>query len=134
MSVHVHVTVKSGPSPSVLNNLRRLLTRMQDALGCARTVRVILVGSRKAHHLNRRFLGRDDPADVLTFTLGEAVEIYINADLLRRSGNYSEHLGYYAIHGLLHGCGFTHHGHEDAKTMEKLEQEWFQRWKASLPS
>ena len=134
MSVHVHSTVKSGPSPSVLNKLRRLLTRMQDTLGCPRTVRVILVGSRKARNLNRTFLGRDNPADVLTFPLGEVVEIYINADLLRRTGNFSEHLGYYAIHGLLHGCGFTHRGQKDAETMEKLEREWFQRWKASLPS
>ncbi len=134
MSVHVHSTVRSGPSPSVLNKLRRLLARMQDALGCPQTVRVILVGSRKARNLNRRFLGRDHPADVLTFPLGEVVEIYINADFLRRTGNFSKFLGYFAIHGLLHACGFTHHGEQDAEAMEKMEQEWFQRWKASLPS
>lgn len=134
MSVHVHRTVQGGPSPSVLNKLRRLLTALQNAIGCHRVVHVILVGSRKARRLNRKFLGRDHPADVLTFPLEDGVEIYINADFLRRTGNFSESLGYYAIHGLLHGCGFTHHGQEDAETMEALEREWFQRWKASLPS
>jgi len=134
MSVRVHVTVRSGPSPSVLNKLRTFLATLQNALGCHRVVHVILVGSRKARNLNRRFLGRDNPADVLTFPLGDTVEIYINVDFLRRTGNFSESLGFYAIHGLLHGCGFTHHGREDTATMETLEREWLRRWKASLPS
>lgn len=134
MSVTVHITTKSAPSPSVLNRLRRLLRNILEELSCGRTVRVILVGSRRARRLNRQFLGRDYVPDVLTFPLGEEVEIYINMDVLRKTRNVGEFLGYYAIHGLLHGCGFTHQGEKDAEEMERLEQRWMERWRSSLPS
>lgn len=134
MSVRIYVATKSTPSPSVLNNLKTLLSEMLKDLSCTRRVRVILVGARRARDLNRRFLGRDYTPDVLTFPLGDEVEIYINLDFLRRTRNFREMLGFYAIHGLLHGCGFTHHGDRDSGEMEHLEQVWFARWKAFLPS
>ncbi len=132
MSVHVHLAVRRALSPRLLSKLRRFLQEVVESQGCSGTFHVILIGNRRARKLNRLYLGRDKPADVLTFPLGEVVEVYVNVDWLGRTGNLSEALGFYALHGILHGCGHTHRGETDSREMEALEQRWMERWKAFL--
>lgn len=130
MSVHIHLAVKRALSPRLLSKLRRFLQTVIQTLSCSKEFHIILIGDRRARHLNQTYLGHSYPADVLTFPLDETVEVYVNVDELARQKNISELLGFYALHGVLHGCGHTHRGEEDTRKMKTLEQRWMEQWKA----
>ncbi|MEW6546098.1 MAG: rRNA maturation RNase YbeY [Bacillota bacterium] len=79
------------------------------------TVSVALVGDEQIRELNRRFLDRDRPTDVLAFPLGTGEpgawgEVVVSVDTARRqaaerNGGLQEELLLLAVHGTLHLLG-----------------------------
>jgi probable rRNA maturation factor len=90
----------------------------------AGTVNVAFVTDRFIHLLNRRFLGRNRPTDVLAFPRSRppvparnseslAGEVYVSRDRARIQARtyrqrYGEELRRLVLHGLLHLAGLTH--------------------------
>ncbi|MBM3323515.1 rRNA maturation RNase YbeY [candidate division WOR-3 bacterium] len=87
------------------------------------TVNVVFVSNRYIHTLNNRYLKRDRPTDVLSFSLDPLIprpldpsplgEIYISRDQARIQAreygvSYRSELKRLVLHGLLHLCGLTH--------------------------
>jgi len=79
------------------------------------TVSVALVSDEQIQEVNRRFLGRDRPTDVMAFPLGEGPgawgEVVISVDTARRqaeerNGELKEELLLLAVHGTLHLLGW----------------------------
>ncbi len=103
-----------------VRRLCRLVAR--DFKPDAAAVNFIFVNDRRIHELNRRFLKRDRPTDVISFNCdgphlpGEPRllgEVYISRDRARAQArefgvSYSSELRRLIIHGLLHLLGFTH--------------------------
>ncbi|MBM3314256.1 rRNA maturation RNase YbeY [candidate division WOR-3 bacterium] len=103
----------------------RLLARR-----CARRLRrapvrvnIVFVNDRYLRGLNRRFLGRDRPTDVISFPpapgpasrTGDVppAEVYVSRDQARIQAreygvSYGEELRRLVLHGLLHLAGLTH--------------------------
>jgi probable rRNA maturation factor len=86
-------------------------------------ITVILCDDGLSGALNREFLGRNRPTDVLSFELGEpggdrtAGEIYVNLDRARRQAldygvSFWNELARLAIHGLLHL--YNYHDRDDS--------------------
>jgi|GEM_PF-445843 len=89
---------------------------------CPRSVNVIFVTDREIHALNRRFLHRDRPTDVISFNCDEPGlpgephllgEVYISRDRAREQAreygvSYASELRRLVLHGLLHLLGLTH--------------------------
>jgi probable rRNA maturation factor len=85
--------------------------------------------------LNRRFKGKDAPANILSFShpkdfiipapprkdkiLGE---IYLAPNYIKK---HRENLDFMVIHGLLHLLGYDHAAKNDRMRMEKKEREIF---------
>jgi rRNA maturation RNase YbeY len=76
---------------------------------------VALVSDEQMREVNRRFLGRDRPTDVMAFPLGEGPgawgEVVISVDTARRqaeerNGELKEELLLLAVHGTLHLLGW----------------------------
>ncbi|MEW6398308.1 MAG: rRNA maturation RNase YbeY [Bacillota bacterium] len=76
---------------------------------------VALVSDEQMREVNRRFLGRDRPTDVMAFPLGEGPgawgEVVVSVDTARRQaeerdGNLKEELLLLAVHGTLHLLGW----------------------------
>ena len=80
-------------------------------------VSVALLDDDDMRELNRRYLGRDRPTDVLAFTLGDGEDtvgdVYIGMPQARRQAGelgipLREELARLAIHGVLHVLGHDH--------------------------
>ena len=103
-----------------VRRLCRLLTR--DFEPDAAAVNVIFVTDRQIHLLNRRFLHRDRPTNVISFNCNEPQlpgepcllgEVYISRDRAREQAREygvtsASELRRLALHGLLHLLGLTH--------------------------
>ena len=91
-----------------------------------REATVILVDDAYITRLNREFLGRDRPTNVLAFDLGDEAEVYVSVETTWREFGetaWKTGLVYYAVHGLLHLSGYDHKVKSRAAAMEQVQQE-----------
>ena len=92
-----------------------------------------LVDDTEIARLNREYLGKDRPTDVIAFSLGSDDEpigdVYVGAEQARRQAQalgvpLREELARLAIHGTLHVLGYDHPDEEDcsASAMYVLQE------------
>ncbi len=101
---------------------------------------ISIVGDRTIHRLNRDYLNRDHPTNVISFSQQEGDfsklapyilgDVVISADTAAReaeSGGWTtyQRLIFLLLHGILHLTGYDHErsGDEEARKMKKKEQE-----------
>lgn len=109
--------------------LRRVLGGAARALRVSGELALVLAGDRTLRRLNRRYRGRDQATDVLSFPgpggeegLGDVLisveTAERNARALGRS--LAQELDVLALHGFLHVLGYDHETDDGA--MDRLEQ------------
>jgi probable rRNA maturation factor len=103
---------------------------------------VVIVGDRSIRSLNREYLGRDKPTNVISFPMQEGEfsgmnpewlgDVVISADTCAREAaeggiGFSARLAFLILHGILHLTGFDHErsGPDEAERMEAREREVF---------
>lgn len=118
--------------------LRHKLERVLEDLACPdKELSVLFTDDAGISHLNRRYLGKKGPTNVLAFPMEGGPppvvvspmlgDVVISVDTaLKESGEFGEELTYtidrLLIHGVLHLMGYDHEKSEDgAKRMEKEE-------------
>ena len=101
-----------------------------------------IVGDRTMRVLNRDYLQKDRPTNVISFSMQEGEyaainpellgDIVISADTAAREAEeggitFWERLVFLLLHGILHLTGYDHErsGEEEARRMEAKEQELF---------
>ena len=103
-----------------IRRLCRLLTK--DFRPDAAAVNVVFVTDRRIRELNRRFLKRDRPTNVISFNCDEPHppgeprllgEVYVSRDRARAQAreygvSYASELRRLVVHGLLHLLGLAH--------------------------
>ena len=107
--------------------------RILSDLGCHDgELSIVLLDDDDIQHLNRDYLARDYPTNVLSFPMGEGFllgDVVISTEAAQREANESgitleEDLGILLVHGILHLLGYDHEGvPEEAARMESKEQE-----------
>ena len=122
--------------------LKRLAQEILESLGSTDVeLSLLLVDNLKIQELNKRYLGKDSPTDVLSFSMRDGEFGDINTNLigdvvvsLERAGELAEEgnisfktmVANLLIHGILHLSGYDHErGLEDARIMERKEKELF---------
>jgi rRNA maturation RNase YbeY len=120
----------------------RLTRPTRRAKPARAVVNVVLVGNRRIRELNRQYLKRDRPTDVLAFPLGRAWdtirnpkrisvmshaeyllgEVYVSRDQARLQArengvSYHDEVRRLVLHGILHLLGLTH----------KQMEAWYKR-------
>jgi probable rRNA maturation factor len=121
--------------------LSRFVSKASRASGVKGTVDVLVTTSRELRLLNNRFLGKDEPTDVLSFPseLGSAKhcagEIAISAEIASENArllghSLAEEIKILALHGLLHLAGYDH----ERDKGEMARKELRLRTKLNLPS
>jgi probable rRNA maturation factor len=115
-----------------------------SALGCPdeTELSVSIVGDRAIRIINRDYLARDKPTNVISFSLQEGDcsginphalgDVIISADTAAREAEasgleYYERLVFLLLHGILHLCGYDHErsGEAEAKRMRLKERQLF---------
>ncbi len=103
---------------------------------------VAIVGDRSIRRLNREYLGRDKPTNVISFAMQEGEfpevnpgllgDVVISADTCAREAeeggvSFDARLTFLLLHGILHLTGYDHErsGEAEARRMEEKERELF---------
>jgi probable rRNA maturation factor len=120
--------------------LRRFLPRARGLLrGPLAEMSLALVGDRRMGELHERFMGIAGPTDVLTFELehdrrgrvaaGEVVVCVPHAVRAARRGGVAvrKEVLLYALHGMLHLCGFDDRTDRDFVRMHQREDDILRR-------
>ena len=114
-----------------------------NASGCPEALlSVLIVDDREIQKINRDYLGKDSPTNVISFAMqegeGQGVQphllgdVVISAETAARDANeaqvsFDSELYFLLLHGILHLLGYDHERgtEEDARLMEKRERELF---------
>ena len=95
-------------------------------------INLAVVADDEIISLNRRFLGKSNSTDVISFDLSDNTDdtrffdIAVNAQMAQRQGQAKSHspeseLALYFLHGLLHNFGFDDTSSDKAAKMHKTE-------------
>lgn len=99
--------------------LAKFVVRASRVSSLKGTVNVLVTSSSELRSLNRRFRGKDQPTDVLSFppapgfVAGLAGDIAISAEIARQNARRLGHsaaqeIKILALHGVLHLAGYDH--------------------------
>ncbi|MFZ1008219.1 MAG: rRNA maturation RNase YbeY [Candidatus Sulfotelmatobacter sp.] len=104
------------------SSLERFVLRARRAAGLRDVVNVLVTNNSELKSLNRQFLGKDKPTDVLSFPTAPAVhrkskrfagEVAISADIARQNAarlghSVADEVRILVLHGILHLAGYDH--------------------------
>jgi probable rRNA maturation factor len=133
------VLFRRAPHALARGEVRRFAALLRREVAGGRLFRCLLADDRELQRLNRMFLGRDYPTDVLTFPepgpdgfLGEiAISCERAAEQARRYGHSpAQEAAILMLHGVLHLLGMDHE--RDRGRMARVERKW--RKALGLPS
>lgn len=104
----LHKTVKGKPP------LLPFLGMKEAVLGKEYDLSIIFIGSARSQTLNKRYRGKDRPANILSFPItSDEGEIFIDLKEAKRSAkdfdrSFESFIGFLFIHGLYHLKGYEH--------------------------
>lgn len=135
------VIFRRAPQRAMRTELEAFARRLRREVARGRNFLCLITGDRELRRLNRRFLGKDYPTDVLSFpalngpapsrggerSLGEiAISAERAARQARRFGHTAdEEIQILMLHGLLHLMGMDHEN--DGGRMARAEVRWRKR-------
>ncbi len=121
------------PSHPAADQLRAIINSCLERLDCGPCeVHVLVTGDNRIRDLNRDYLGRDKPTDVLSFVDGDMLpdgrrllgQIAVSLDTARKQAEAQGHseireLQELVLHATLHLLGYDHSG--DQGEMNRVE-------------
>lgn len=112
--------------------LAKFVSRASRASKLKGSVNVLVTGSAELRSLNRRFRGKDQPTDVMSFPAGPcfvnglAGDIAISADIANKNARRLGHspaqeIKILALHGVLHLVGYDHERDDGAMSGKEAQ-------------
>jgi probable rRNA maturation factor len=129
--------------PIKIEKLKKVAQTILSVLGCPDSeISILIVDDARIQELNRDYLQRDNPTNVISFSMIEGEggtlqpqllgDVVISADTAARdaleaSTTFESELYFLLLHGILHLLGYDHERGtaEDAVKMEAMELEIF---------
>jgi probable rRNA maturation factor len=131
-------------------SIRGSVVRLLKATDCAnREISITFIDDEAIQTINKKYLGRNKPTNVISFSLQEGEfgninptvlgDIVISVDTAERDAasgrmSFDEEILFLIIHGLLHLTGYNHENttKANAMKMKKKEKELFRLLTQSL--
>ncbi|AAR35660.2 rRNA maturation RNase YbeY [Geobacter sulfurreducens] len=139
----VAITNRQKRHPIGTRRLRKVAETILGALGYPDSeLSVVITGDLGIRRVNRDYLGKDRPTNVISFAMGEGDfgdlnpdvlgDVIISADTAAREAEeagiaFWSRLCFLLLHGTLHITGYDHErsGEAEARRMEAKEREIF---------
>jgi probable rRNA maturation factor len=112
--------------------------RILSDLGCRESeLSILLLDDDEMHRLNRQYLSRDHPTNVLAFAMGEGEDRHLNPSVLgdvvvstetaerearQRGVSLKEEMALLLAHGILHLLGYDHEDDQKAAAVMEAKQ------------
>lgn len=99
-------------------------------LGKEYDLSLVFIGSKKSKTLNKKYRGKDKPANILSFPIDKTEgEIFIDLHEAKKTSKnfnrkYENFVAFLFIHGLFHLKGYSHGSkmeHEELKTRKRFK-------------
>lgn len=114
MKVNIYNQATSRISSRTNKNITRIVSYVIKKENASLSdLNVIITNDSYIKELNKKFLNKNRPTNVLAFNMEEVSEIYISYDQV----DSSDDLLYCIVHGLLHILGYDHGKQETAEAM-----------------
>ena len=122
----------------MINKTRMKLPRLpfaeikNDILGRNYSLSVAFVGNKESREINKRYKGKDKPANILSFSMRRNEgEIVLCPEVIKKEAGgfhktFTEFLGFLVIHGMLHLEGMRH-GSKMEEAERRYDQKYFHR-------
>jgi len=136
----VRVTVKNLQKKVSLRprEIKKIISKVlqSEKKGIKGEINVSFVNDPLIRKLNKKYLKKDSPTDVLAFNIGDIKEktklyadILISADTALRNAKIFKttpdyELKLYSVHGILHLLGYDDHSLKDKKIIRKKELKY----------
>ncbi len=101
-----------------------------------KTINVLITKDSEMEEFNKKYRNKLGPTDVLSFEYGldkEVIgEIIISVDSIKKNAKelnetFDEEFFYILIHGVLHILGYDHIKDDEAREMDKLQDEYYNK-------
>jgi probable rRNA maturation factor len=127
-----------------LQNLKKAAEMILSVLGYQdNELSISITGDSAIRRINREYLGKDRPTNVISFSMQEGDfgevnphilgDVIISADTAQREADeagitFDSRLVFLLLHGILHLAGYDHErsGEQEARKMEETEQKIFE--------
>jgi probable rRNA maturation factor len=141
--MNIHIENRQKAIKLDLRRIRRIVHKLKKILNCSdQEISLLFVDAEQIREINRQYLNRDHPTNVISFPLRDGDYGNINPQVLgdivicaeralrdAAAGDLSlnDEIDFLVIHGLLHLLGYNHGGgnKKDAIKMRDKENEIF---------
>ena len=141
--MNIHIENQQKKVKLNRRRIRRVVHQLKKVLECAdQEISLLIVDNERIREMNRQYLNRDYPTNVISFPLREGDYGHINSQILgdivisaerafqdaaASDLSFDDEIDFLIIHGLLHLLGYNHEvGDEDeARIMKEQENAVF---------
>lgn len=135
----IHIENRQRAVKLDLRRIRRVVHKLREVLSCPdQEISLLFVDNEQIRKINRQYLNRDHPTNVISFSIREGDCGHVNPHLLgdivisveralqdAAAGDlsFNDEIDFLLIHGLLHLLGYEHEGADDSEATKMREKE-----------
>lgn len=139
MKIRINNQQEAPINLSAIRSLIKYTIKKEGMKGADVEISVLLVNDKGIEELNKQYLGRARPTDVISFRMWEGPfyklhpellgDVVVNVAQAKREGrNFEKELFIYIVHGLLHLLGYIDDTKENTKRMQRRCEEILKEW------
>ena len=139
MRMNTHIENRQKAVKLDLRRIRRVVNKLKKVLSCSeQEISLLFVDNEQIRQINRQYLKRDQPTNVISFTLREGDygdinpqvlgDIVISAERAFQDAavgdlSLNDEIDFLVIHGLLHLLGYDHEGGNEMESLKMMNKE-----------
>ena len=137
--MNIHIENRQKAVKLDLRRIRRVVHKLKKILNCPdQEISLLFVDNEQIRQINRQYLNRDHPTNVISFPLREGDYGHINPQILgdivisaerafqdaaADDLSLNDEIDFLVIHGLLHLLGFNHEGGNKKESLQMRDKE-----------